>query len=239
LPSLKELLDTFGPSDDDAEKTASEKPLAVTESAVVDGETKTASGGSMKSLTDIYLSLDAADDMAKEAAAAAQVPDDIGNDEVDFAKMAEDLAEREATDLVDGEGEEEEIIKVAAEYDAAGRIMARGFYDEFMKLAGNMDTDVAPNQTTESPSAASTPALGERGLVTVPTNYAGSAKNDQPIETAGPGPKQVYSNVLKTKKTISAGQGTGDDPEAAAISLGGGSPAGFATVRDLAGGNPA
>lgn len=35
--------------------------------------------------------------------------------------------------------ERDEIIKVAAEYDSAGRIMARGFYDELCKLS----TDVA------------------------------------------------------------------------------------------------
>ncbi len=31
--------------------------------------------------------------------------------------------------------EEVGIEKLAAEYDAAGRIMARGFYDEFLTLA--------------------------------------------------------------------------------------------------------
>ena len=240
MPSLNDLMANFGPSDEDAEKTASEAPPVAENPAVVDGETKTASGGPMKSLTDIYLSLDAADDMAKEAEVAADVPTEFTEDEVDFAKMADDLAEREAADVVEEvEGEEEEIIKVAAEYDAAGRIMARGFYDEFMKLAGNMDTDVTPNQTTESPSAAATPALGTRGLPTVETNFAGNEAHDGQIETAGPAGKQVYKDVLKPKKTISAGQGTGDDPEAAAVSLGGGSPAGFATVRDLANGKPA
>lgn len=29
----------------------------------------------------------------------------------------------------------DDMIKLAAEYDSAGRIMARGFYDEFQKLA--------------------------------------------------------------------------------------------------------
>lgn len=34
----------------------------------------------------------------------------------------------------------EDLIKIAAEYDAAGRIMARGFVDEFDKLAHNLGT---------------------------------------------------------------------------------------------------
>ena len=209
--------------------------------AVEDGETKIASGGgsSMDTLQDIYLSLGEIG-MGKEAAEAAGVPDD---EDVDFAKIAEAMADAEADEVLEHATYEEEsgseIMKVAAEYDSAGRIMARGFYDEFMKLAGNMDTDVTPNQMTESPSHASTPSLGDRGLPTVPTNFAGNEAHDGKIETAGPGPKQVYKDTLKPSKTISAGQGTGDDPEAMAISHGGGSPAGFATVRDLAGGKPA
>ena len=30
----------------------------------------------------------------------------------------------------------DDMIKLAQEYDAAGRVMARGFYDEMQKLAG-------------------------------------------------------------------------------------------------------
>ena len=86
---------------------------------------------------------------------------------------------------------------------------------------------------TESPSKASTPALGNRGLPTMETNFAGSDNHDQPMETAGAAAKQVYLDSLAPTKSISAGAGTGDDPEAAAISLGSGSPAGFATVKDL------
>jgi hypothetical protein len=186
----------------------------------------------MRSLTEIYMAI-ADGDIEKQAAAAAHVPED-NVDDVDFAKLAGDLAAAEADDIVAQEaGDTDDFMKVAAEYDSAGRIMARGFYDEFMKLSGAMDTDVSDNQMTESPSAASTPSLGDRGLPTVPTNFAGNEAHDGQIETAGQAPKQVYSDVLKPNKSISAGQGTGDDPEAAAVSLGGGSPAGFATVKDL------
>lgn len=239
MPSLSELMEKFGSAPENESPPAGD---AVPDEsyAVENGQTKIASPGegTMDTLQDIYLSL-ADSDLQKQASVAAGAPEE----DIDFAKIAEAMADAEADEVIEGaqyEVEEDtDIIKIAAEYDSAGRIMARGFYDEFMKLAGNMDTDVSPNQMTESPSAASTPALGNRGLPTVETNFAGTEQHDKSIETTGPGPKQVYANTLKPSKTISAGQGTGDDPEAMAISHGGGSPAGFATVRDLAGGKPA
>ena len=245
MPTLEELMNKFAsaPADDNSPTGGDNVPdnnFAVED----DGATKIASGGdSMNTLQDIYMNL-ASHDMNKEAHVAAEVPyaDEFVDDtELDFAKMAEALAGAEADEYIEEEDQEQpDIIKVASEYDAAGRIMARGFYDEFNKLAGNMDTDVTPNQMTESTSSASTPSLGDRGLPTVPTNFAGNEAHDGQIETAGQGGKQVYKDVLKPSKTISAGQGTGDDPEAMATSLGGGSPAGaFATVRDLANGGVA
>lgn len=127
------------------------------------------------------------------------------------------------------------LIKQAEEEDAAGRIMARGFFDEFYKLAEGIATTAPDNQMTESESTAKTPALGERGLPTLETNFAGTANHDERMTTSGTAPKTNYADSLAPTKTISAGQGTGTDPEAAAIGLGGGSPLGFATVRDLQG----
>jgi hypothetical protein len=234
MPTLGELMEKFGSAAESQNNDAGDDHVpAVRQNPAVgfDGHHKTASGGdAMKSLTDIYLSLTQVD-MNKEAAAAAYAP----NDDVDFAKMAEAMADAEATELVqqDVAGDEGDIIKVAQEYDSAGRIMARGFYDEFCKLAGALDTAVSENQMTESASKASTPALGTRGLPTVETNFAGSENHDQAMETAGQAAKQVYLDSLAPTKSINAGAGTGDDPEAAAISLGSGSPAGFATVKDL------
>jgi hypothetical protein len=227
-------MDQFGPAAASTEAPTGGDPVVPVNGVVNDdGQTKIASGGDgMKSLTDIYLAI-AETDLTKEAGVAAGAPEyqePVADDATDFAKMAEAIAEAEASEVVEEDGE---IIKVAQEYDSAGRIMARGFYDEFMKLAGALDTDVASNQMTESPSEAATPSLGDRGLPTVETNFAGNDAHDGKIETAGPGPKTVYKDSLKPKKTISAGQGTGDDPEAAAVSLGQGSPAGFATVKDL------
>lgn len=235
MSTLGDLLNQFGQADSEidlgVEKIASENNFAVED----DGQI--ASGGeNMKSLTDIYMAM-AETDFDKEASVAAGVPEYqeefVADDGDDFAKIAEAIASAEADEYIEEEAEEAGgILKVAAEYDSAGRIMARGFFDEFNKLAGAMDTDVSSNQMTESVSAASTPALGNRGLPTVETNFAGNEAHDGQIETAGPSGKQVYKDVLKPAKTIAAGM-TGDDPEAAAISLGGGSPAGFATVKDL------
>lgn len=233
MPTLGELMEKFGSAAASQNNDAGDDHVpAVRQNPAVghDGHNKTASGGDMKSLTDIYLTLTQVD-MNKEAAQAALAP----NDDVDFAKMAEAMADAEAEEAVQADAGQDDgdIVKVAQEYDSAGRIMARGFYDEFCKLAGALDTAAAENQMTESPSKASTPALGTRGLPTMETNFAGSDNHDQPMETAGPGPKQVYLDSLKPTKSIGAGAGTGDDPEAAAISLGSGSPAGFATIKDL------
>lgn len=241
MATLNELMEKFGSAAAAADETPETGGEFVPDHNFTlddEGTTKLASGGNeMNSLQDIYMAITDQDSVVKEAHVVADAPyageEYVGEDDVDFAKMAEDLADAEAVEYVQDEADSPNIVKVASEYDAAGRIMARGFYDEFHKLAGNMDTDVSSNQMTESPSHASTPALGERGLPTVETNFAGNEAHDQKIETAGPGPKQVYKDVLKPKKTISAGQGTGDDPEAMATSLGSGSPAGFATVRDL------
>jgi hypothetical protein len=235
MATLSELMEKFGSAAaaDDTSHDAGGGFVPDSNYAVENGATKLASGGeTMQSLQDIYMAI-TDQDHVKEAHVAARAPvvDDGYGEELDFAKMAEALADAEADEIVSHETPD--IIKVASEYDAAGRIMARGFYDEFQKLAGNLDTDVSENQMTESPSAASTPSLGDRGLPTVETNFAGNEAHDQMIETAGTGPKDVYKDSLKPKKTISAGQGTSDDPEAMATSLGSGSPAGFATVRDL------
>lgn len=223
MATLGELMEKFAAaSDETPEAVAAETP----EPAVVtDGTTKIASGGEgMKSLTDIYLALTETD-FEKEAAEVAEAPEQ----DVDFAKMAEELADIEADEIIEEEADETDMTKVAAEYDAAGRIMARGFYDEFNKLAGTMDTDVAPNQMTESETKAETPALGPRGLPTVPTNFAGNEAHDQKIETTGSGPKLVNADALKEKKSIRAGV-TGDDAPAAAAAMGN---QGFATVQDL------
>jgi len=236
MPTLGELMEKFGSAaanHDDNDDAGDEFVPATRQNPAVgfDGHNKTASGGdAMKSLTDIYLTLTNVD-MHKEASQAAFATED----DVNFAKMAEAMADAEAEEYVaDEDGSDgSSIMKVAQEYDSAGRIMARGFFDEFNKLAGALDTAVSDNQMTDSSSSASTPALGTRGLPTLETNYAGSANHDQALETAGQAGKQVYLDSLKTSRSINAGAGTGDDPEAAALSLGSGSPAGFATIKDL------
>ena len=235
MPTLEELMGKFAAPADENIQTDDDF-VADTNFVAHNGDTtKIASGGeeSMQSLQDIYEGI-AGQDMNKVAHVAAEIPfqEDVSQEDIDFAKMAAEMAGAEADEIL-VDDDDQDFRKIASEYDAAGRIMARGFMDEFSKLAGNMDTSVADNQMTESPSAASTPSLGDRGLPTVKTDFAGNDAHDGQIETTGPGPKQTYTNVLKPAKTISAGQ-TGDDPEGLATSLGGGSPAGsFATVRDL------
>lgn len=219
MPTLGDLLNKFSAaagSDDNNDSDYSH--------AAGGGETKTASEGgtTVNSLADIYLSMTQLD---KTASVVADVPQ---YDEPDLMKIAEQLAEAEASDLIaDDYTEVPDMVKVAAEYDAAGRLMARGFYDEFMKLAMHTSSD---NTDVDSPSAAKTAPLGDRGVPVMKTNFAGSKNHDEPMNTRGG--RDVYKNSLRPKKSIHAGV-TGDDPEAAAISLGGGSPAGFATVKDL------
>lgn len=236
MPTLGDLMSKFdkvaSATDDSSTRSASGASPARQPAAAGGDTTKLASGGgtAMNTLADLYLAL-SNQDIEKQASAAAGAPS-ADQDDVDFAQMAEKIAEAEAAEQVASE-DDGEIVKIAAEYDAAGRIMARGFFDEFYKLAEGM-TSAAPNQDTESESAAKTPALGERGLPTVETNFAGSPNHDQAMSTTGANAgKSNYADSLAPTKTISAGQGTGTDPEAAAIGLGGGSPVGFATVRDL------
>lgn len=237
MPTLGELMEKFGSAATDANEIAAPDDAVVSDAnpAVGDGVTKTASGGDdMESLQDIYLSIAGQDSMYKEAAQAADVPtyyDD--NDDNDFAKMAAAIASAEADEIVaDDAVDENDIVKIASEYDAAGRIMARGFYDEFSKLAGATDTEVTPNTDAETPSQSQAPAYGEHGAVTVPTNFAGTKAHDKPIETTGPGPQAVYKDVLKTQKSMAAGQGTAA-PQSPMGDVGA-----FATINDLKNGQP-
>lgn len=230
MPTLAELMTKFA-------SASGEEPATHNTAVAGDGHNKLASGGeeNMNSLQNIYMSMVGLD---KTAAAVAGYPVyetevQESNEDIDFAKVAEQLADAEAEEQVQSYEEGGDFLKVAAEYDAAGRIMARGFFDEFLKLAEA--TTAADNQNTESESAAKTTAFGDRSLPTLETNYAGTVDTGTPgrqPQMTGTAPKQVYADSMETSKMINAGV-TGDDPEAAALSLGGGAPVGFATVRDL------
>lgn len=236
MPTLNELMNKFA-------SASGEDAAPMTSTPAARGTTKIASEGdkNMNSLQDIYLSISGMDH-EKTAAAAANAPapqaaEQVEGGDTDFAAMAEKLAAAEAEEQVNGgggTGDAPDFMKVAAEYDSAGRIMARGFFDEFNKLAHNLKV-AEDNQKTETESAAKTPALGERSLPTLETNYVGTVDTGSPgkqPQMNGSEPKKVYADSLAVTKTINAGA-TGDDPEALAMSLGGGSPVGFATVRDL------
>lgn len=62
---------------------------------------------------------------------------DLYNQIVETDEEIEKVAAQEAVEEVlhGYQPEEDETIKLAAEYDAAGRILARGFFDEMMKEA--------------------------------------------------------------------------------------------------------
>lgn len=75
-----------------------------------------------------------------------------------------DLYERLATIDTETVKEASEQEKVAADEDAAGRIVARGFMDELSKLAGEMDFKPTPVQRAGSKATGSGP-----GNVTPPT----------------------------------------------------------------------
>lgn len=210
MPTLRDLKEKF---DKVAGVTGSET------SATEGGETKTASKGGpiMKNMQSIYLEMADLDKTASVAADAPEVTDD------DVAAAAAAVAGEEATEKVASEAgavEETDMMKIAAEYDAAGRIMARGFYDEFTKLAAGGGS---PDKLV-SPSHSGMPPIGQHGNVHVPTNNVGSAEHTEGMKTnAGKG---EFKNSLKAPKTIAAGAGTSD--------LGTKVPGGsFATVRDV------
>lgn len=170
MATLKDLLDNFGLDSEGEEKVASEEQLdeQATLASLLDGEDheKIASEGeSDMSLADLFLQLQESDgEMAMD--------DDV------MSKVAEAAAEEDVS-----------IEKVAAEYDAAGRIMARGFFDEFNKLAEGV---------LEGPSQASTPALGDRG-----TEW------QMEVNKAERGPMDSTSGTSEQHKQILKGQADG------------------------------
>jgi hypothetical protein len=231
--TLGELLGKFAAASGEAVESEDEN---VHEQVLEDDQEKTASDGGiqmaegMGSLAQLFMSMT---EMDKTAAAIAEEPELEEGDELTEEDI-EKIAMAEAEELVDAEEyEEPDMMKVAAEYDAAGRIMARGFFDEYIKLAsGAMDTSVSDNQNTDAPSHDKNPALGEHGLPTLATNYAGSpaGPNHKPQPMNTKGGDQVHINALKEKKQVSAGH-TGDHVSQTAESAGGSS--GFATVKDI------
>jgi hypothetical protein len=62
---------------------------------------------------------------------------DLYNQIVETDEEIEKIAAQEAIEEVLGShyGNDDEAVKLASEYDAAGRILARGFFDEMLKEA--------------------------------------------------------------------------------------------------------
>lgn len=177
MATLDDLLNNFGLADEseeaEMEHVASDQDADNEEQALLnilqgeEGEEKLASEGGSEmsgSLAELYLQLAESDNFAEE----------------EFEKEASE----EETE------EEVSIEKLAAEYDAAGRIMARGFFDEFQKLAREL----------EDASEANTPALGDRGTqYQMETNYEGKG----PIHTRGS--QSVNADAIKGGKKTDLG----------------------------------
>ena len=234
--SLSEMLASFGiePADDGGtiEKTAAQVDAGdqgqeerLTQ--LLDGHEKTGSdGGHAMSLRDMWVGMQARDeDLRKEASVQGEPSVEAGvpaNDEptstgeVDLEKIAYAEAEEHVA-----------IEKQAEELDAAGRIMARGYMDELMKLsaAATEDVHTTPN-AIEPASADKGTASGPRGTdFQVPTNFAGThGKHDKPISTAGS--REAYKDVLKDGGNTTVGSGVTMTPPAVGR---------FATVKDMMG----
>jgi hypothetical protein len=132
VPDLRDLHDTFFPAGDGLQKTASptpEKPAsAQDELARALGINKASSAtpsteNEMKSLSDIYTGLV---NLEKQAAATTT------HRTAALEKKAEAMARSDMR-------KEAAMMKTAAEYDAAGRIMARGFVDEFQSCIAHLE----------------------------------------------------------------------------------------------------
>lgn len=179
MATLDDLLNNFNMNDEEGmEHTASEQSSENEEQALLEllgneeATEKIASEGGSEmsgSLADLYMQLAEQDNFETEKVAADQA-------------VEEEVSE------------EASIEKVAQEYDAAGRIMARGFFDEFQKLAREL----------EDGSDAQTPALGDRGTQwQMETNYEDKGM----MHTQGG--EQQHKNILKGQAEGPAGKAEG------------------------------
>lgn len=131
-----------------------------------------------RTLADVHQSL-----INMEKQAAASRPG--ATDDAELEKRAEAIARAEME-------KEAAIQKTAAEYDAAGRIMARGFADEFQKCMAEIEK------------------VGMEGFV------AGQVENDlepssAPIPTTGMAPKQ-HNKELNSTEGVKGKLGPGGAP---------------------------
>lgn len=229
LGKFSEASDSGSPDDDTNYEQVLEDE---NEKIASDGGTAMSDG--MGSLANLYLSMT---EMDKTAAAVAEAPEFDEDEALLTEEDLEKIATAEAAELIEQEeysdDEPEDMLKVAAEYDAAGRLMARGFMDEMNKLANAMDTSVAPNQGADAESQSSSESFGNRGLVTLDTNYAGAPQagikgKAVPMNTSGG--KAVYKDVLKPNGKGSAGEIVGQRPDKRGVGD-------FATVQDVMGSN--
>ena len=89
--------------------------------------------------------LSALQDLLSVKTAAAEVP--WHEDEAFLAKLAAEHTAEEIDTMFQEAAKEEELAKIAADYDSAGRLMARGYFDEMVKLCRS--AGLVPNQETD------------------------------------------------------------------------------------------
>jgi len=99
-----------------------------------------------------------------------------------------DIYEKLASIDEEVSNEATDIEKVAAEYDAAGRIMARGFADELNKLAQESmkfkPSAVGPSAANLKSHTPKAPPEPKPGSIVNPSSLAGTKANQQKIKTS-------------------------------------------------------
>lgn len=139
MPTLSELCKEFGINSGDnesLEKTASAETEAAQLNDELSQETNSENGGDDMGLSELY----------NDTFGSEEVQNDTTQD-VDLEKVA--AAEAEALAAAQAE-EDGGMEKLAAEWDAAGRFMAHGFFDELEKIAAAVeqmsDSEKLPQQ---------------------------------------------------------------------------------------------
>jgi len=150
----------------------------------------------------------------------AEVCDALDEEGYEFEEAEEKLAAAaEVLDALEGEGEGSEDERVAAEYDAAGRIMAQGFLDE-----------IGVEEDTREAAGAGTVSKVLKAI------KSGAAAGPKSVRSTGRlvknlGPKQYAKSVLSGK--TSGAKMTRRELAKALATLGAGGVAGGAAVKRM------
>lgn len=111
---------------------------------------------------------------------------DLYNQIVETDEEIEKMAAQEAVEEVTQQypQEDDEIIKLASEYDAAGRLLARGFFDEMLKEAqaeeaeDEEDKEKGEEEDKEKKKKKGLPAALQAALAEKKAAYLEAMQND-------------------------------------------------------------